>query len=194
MPHGIAELANRNRKLAYSAAQLRDAGADLAAEIADDVRLNVLRLNENPIVKDKESGGKYVVRSGDTICQIAEEFKVGCKKLMRANNINAKGKIYRDQELTIPGLGAQPPVGKETSNEATIEQKSAGKWKINTTQQSSPTRSANEADAAQEKSVYFYTHENFYVITRYNQSVLYAMAVNDLSNAIAAEFARSKSD
>ena len=58
-----------------------------------------------------------------------------------------------------------------------------GKAIAKTSAAKKPSKSVN----TKAQPVYFYTHENFYVITRYNHSVLYAMAVHDLSVAIAAE-------
>ena len=50
----------------------------------------------------------------------------------------------------------------------------------------------SESVNTEAEPIYFYTHENFYVITRYNHSVLYAMAVHDLSREIA--IAKAKLD
>ena len=94
---------------------------------------------------------------------------------MKLNQLDKQGKIFRGQKLKMPN--------SDQSNTKT-------KWQV--AEGGSPT----PAEAVPHSGVqprYFYTHENFYVITRYNQSVLYAMAVHDLSQALDKSW-REKTD
>lgn len=149
----LVEIANRQRKTPFTAASLRAKGALLDESIDDSQSLNLLMLDASDRKKYKNKSSDYIVRAGDTICQIAEAHKVSCRSLVALNKINPNGDIYRDQRLKIPH-------GSSTPASATVE-----------------------ADEVVPR--YFYTYPNFYAITRYNQSVLYAMSVYELSNAIA---------
>jgi membrane-bound lytic murein transglycosylase B len=111
------------------------------------------------------------VRAGDTACEIAEQYELPCRILFKANNLGAKGKIFRGQRLKIPGKSKSQVTFKKVE--------STSKWAIK-------SHSDSASDRLNFQPRYFFTHENFYVITRYNQSVLYAMAVHDLSVAIAS--------
>ena len=82
-------------------------------------------------------------------------------EIFSLNKLNAKGAIYRGQPLKIPSGNAKTKSGVRSG------------WSLNS-----------------RKPRYFYTHENFYVITRYNQSVLYAMAVHELSQALAEKMTK----
>ena len=161
----IAELANRQRKVKYTARSLRDKGAAIRGGIDDNEKLNVLMLNANHIISDLNKSNRYVVRAGDTACRIAESVKVSCKSLFKLNKLNKKGDIYRGQVLKLPASAQKR------------SQKSSQK----------PSKPSNASKSNSDSSVqerYFFTHHNFYAITEYNHSVLYAMAVYELSNAI----------
>jgi membrane-bound lytic murein transglycosylase D len=48
---------------------------------------------------------KYKVRSGDTLCQIAERFDISCSNLSRTNQLGSNGFIKIGQVLKLPGGG-----------------------------------------------------------------------------------------
>lgn len=169
VPSSVAELVSRKRKLQHSAADLRALGAPIADAVPNTERLGVLMLNTNEIVPNSKDSQVYLVRAGDTACQIAERKKVSCNALRTLNKLNARGDIFRGQRLKLP-VSSQPKSGSESS------------WELQ--------NGDKQADPAREIPRYFFTHHNFYVITRYNQSVLYAMAVNDLSEAIAKAYSK----
>ena len=166
VPSAVSEKENTERKILYSAAELRNLGAPISGSIADSEKLNVLKLDINEEVTETENG-IYIVRAGDTACEIAERYAMTCRSLFEANKLNSNGTIYRGQRLKV--AENKPIVATGNSN--------SGNWTI-----------GNDAQIENGPQYrYFFTHENFYVITRYNHSVLYAMAVNDLSVAIDLE-------
>ena len=162
VPSAVADLANNKRQIQFTAEKLRSMGAPVDVSINPNEKLNVLRLNANEIVPQEVAANTYIVRAGDTACQIAEKFSMKCRDLITLNKLNASADIFRGQRLKL-------------------------------SEQSTQTRNANAERVDQsslEQYQYFFTHENFYVITRYNHSVLYAMAVNDLSVAVQQEKTR----
>lgn len=169
LPSRVVELSSRKRKVQHSAVYLRGLGAPITNSVGDQEMLGVLTLNVNEIAPMSMSKETYLVRAGDTACQIAERHNVSCKALFKLNKLNQQGRIYRGQKLRLP---------KNISGNS-VKQASQGQsvtWQ--------------RRDDAAEIPHYFFTHHNFYVITRYNQSVLYAMAVYDLSTAIADAYMR----
>lgn len=173
VPDSIDERANRQRKLQYTAASLRSLGAPIGSSVPDTEELNVLMLDASEEVTETEDGF-YIVRAGDTACQIAERHSMTCQSLFQLNNLDSQGTIFRDQKLKV---SASNSLSTATTN-ATTNSNTNG-WKIAASAQPIPNGGPQPR--------YFFTHENFYVITRYNQSVLYAMAVHDLSVAVDLE-------
>ena len=194
VPNVVGDLANRKRKVQFSAQSLRDKGAVLATTIPAEEKLNVLMLDASEVVHEPASSGFYIVRAGDTACEIAERFKVPCAELRSLNKLNAKGTVFRDQRLKIPqvaktGKVKQNKINSESNGKFVAKVKdSSGNWVIADSSTKSAVTAPNNVnqELSRVQARYFYTHENFYVITRYNHSVLYAMAVHDLSQAIDA--------
>ncbi len=214
----VAELASRKRKVRHTAAELRARGANLNADIDGNEKLGVLMMDASEIVRDEKKSNQYIVRAGDTVCQIAERLNVPCGRLIKLNNINSKGDIFRGQSLTLPVKRAdqvKPPKKKAATELVTapadvdkskLNQPTESKWQVaaqgakkgggktlssvepeqKTNTNQSDDYPANKLDDGPQP-VYFYTHRNFYAITQYNHSVLYAMAVYDLSQAIAQQ-------
>jgi len=170
-----------------SKAQL-DKGAALSPAIPPSEKLNVLMLDASEEVHESAASGFYIVRAGDTACEIAERFKVSCADLRSLNKLNSKGTVFRDQRLKIPQAAKASKVTESSNKFKTKVKDPSGKWVV--IDSSSPTVQSEtistKAELNHVQARYFYTHENFYVITRYNHSVLYAMAVHDLSQAIDA--------
>ena len=162
VPSAVANLANNKRQIQFTAEKLRSMGAPVDVSISPNEKLNVLRLNANEIVPEEVAANTYIVRAGDTACQIAEKFSMKCRDLITLNKLNASADIFRGQRLKLSNQSAQT----RNANAESVDQSSLEQYQ------------------------YFFTHENFYVITRYNHSVLYAMAVNDLSVAVQQEKTR----
>jgi len=177
----IAKLANRKRRTQFTAALLRDKGASLPDSISDDEKLNVLMLDASEVVAEPKDRNIYIVRAGDTACQIAERFNTSCKALFSLNDLNGRGDIFRGQRLKLPASLKSAKSNKPASNDS--------KWEVAQADNSGGQQSKIETTV---QARYFFTHRNFYAITQYNHSVLYAMAVHDLSNAIGA--AKSKAE
>lgn len=51
--------------------------------------------------------GHYTVRRGDTACEIAHSFGVGCQKLIRVNGLGRRAIIHIGQNLEIPGRAGE---------------------------------------------------------------------------------------
>lgn len=193
VPAAVAELASRQRKVAHRASSLRELGAPLGEVIDGEEMLGVLMLNANPIVPEDADKKTYVVRAGDTACEIAERHQIPCKALFEANKLNAQGAIFRGQKLRLPSSAAKEKSAVAREKSSAAKEKSAverkdniknSKWEVSEVHKDTTV----DEDPAAEQPVYFFTHHNFYVITRYNQSVLYAMAVNDLAGQLQRNF------
>lgn len=193
----VSDLANRKRKAQFTAADLRNKGAPIAESINGDVKLNVLMLDASEVVSEPKSSNVYIVRAGDTACQIAEKHDVSCKRLFSLNKLNKDGNIFRGQRLKLP-VNANSVASKKTASKKAVTKKTAvagSKWEVarpDATSGDSAQKTEAKQKASTVQELFFFTHRNFYAITQYNHSVLYAMAVHDLSEAIGE--AKSKSD
>lgn len=187
----IAARASNRRKVQHTAVTLRALGAPIAKAISDTEKLGIVKLNASEVVPASGNRREYIVRAGDTACQVAEAHGIACKTLFKLNKLDNKGTIFRGQRLQL-AASEQPIQTVDSSLRQTEAAKQ--KWQIsantNPGDKNDNASEMNDEDA-ENMPRYFFTHENFYVITRYNQSVLYAMAVTDLSAAIAD--AREKS-
>ena len=52
-----------------------------------------------------EADETYVVITGDTACEIAEQFSIPCATLIAANRLGKDALIFVGQRLVLPGSG-----------------------------------------------------------------------------------------
>jgi murein DD-endopeptidase MepM/ murein hydrolase activator NlpD len=50
-----------------------------------------------------QNGISYIVRSGDTVWDIAKRYGISSRDILRANNLSAAAKIYPGRKLFLPG-------------------------------------------------------------------------------------------
>jgi membrane-bound lytic murein transglycosylase D len=63
----------------------------------------IARLESLPAEQPQLSGRQYVVRRGDTACEIAKAFAVKCRDLIQLNGLGRRALIRVGQKLDIPG-------------------------------------------------------------------------------------------
>ncbi len=86
-----------------------------------------IRIPNGPNVREPKfttylaSGGKYKVKSGETLSGIATKHKTSTKALMQANNIKDASKIRVGQVLKIPGSAAVASNNKKESKKTTTK-------------------------------------------------------------------------
>jgi membrane-bound lytic murein transglycosylase B len=160
VPDNVAELASRKRKVKHTAEALRALGAAIGDAVPNQEKLGVLELNASEIVPESTSSNSYIVRAGDTACQIAEKHKVTCKSLFSINKLNKRGSIFRGQKLTIPSSGTTP----KKSTVSKSDKVDSGKWVVG--QKNNKATVASDGGDLHSQPKFFYTHENIYVITR----------------------------
>ncbi|GIT54441.1 MAG: hypothetical protein Ct9H300mP16_16010 [Pseudomonadota bacterium] len=66
------------------------------------------------------SPGSYTVRSGDTVCGIAQRFGVVCDDLLAANGLKTTSVLTIGRNLVIPGGWRFLPKGVPTPSERAI--------------------------------------------------------------------------
>jgi lipoprotein-anchoring transpeptidase ErfK/SrfK len=76
------------------------------------------------------AGGRYVVKGGDTLADIAWSLEVSAGALGRVNGITDFNSIYPGQVLTIPGQSAKDAASVRSAKQdyAESEQAGGGKW------------------------------------------------------------------
>ncbi|GAA6137181.1 hypothetical protein NBRC116583_09280 [Arenicella sp. 4NH20-0111] len=179
----VASLVSRKRKVQYTAADLRSKGAIIDTDIPEAEKMGVLMLDASEVVHDKKSSDTYIVRAGDTACEIAERNNVSCRKLITLNKLGKQGKIFRGQRLKLP---VKAQLASQRVRKGSKDRSSSQNTKWEVVRSPVADKVSETEDRTQPR--YFYTHHNFYAITQYNHSVLYAMAVYDLSSAINDEY------
>ncbi|ALE05460.1 lytic transglycosylase [Arthrobacter sp. ERGS1:01] len=85
----------------YPGQVIRLGGGQSAPVAAAPAKTPVKASSTKPV-----AGGKYVIKSGDTLSGIAARHGVGLSALAAANGITVNGTIYAGKTLTIPGLNA----------------------------------------------------------------------------------------
>jgi LysM repeat protein len=75
----------------------------IRSRIFNDKIFSTQAIMNAPITKIHLPDKKYKVAIGDTTCEIAENYKMSCRELMRVNNISNAAKIVAGKTLTIPG-------------------------------------------------------------------------------------------
>ena len=66
-------------------------------------RLRVLVAGLTALSMVAAAGSSYVVKGGDTLSQIAEQFDTSVAAIVAANDIANPSRIYVGQELIVPG-------------------------------------------------------------------------------------------
>jgi lipoprotein-anchoring transpeptidase ErfK/SrfK len=90
----------------------------------------LLSLPRAAFAAPQATGGGYVVKSGDTLGDIAWRLGVSSTALRRENGIANSNAIYPGQVLTIPGHSAEDAASVESAEQDYAESETAGggKW------------------------------------------------------------------
>ncbi len=157
-----------------------------ASNSSSSLRNGKIRLPSGPGVKIPKfdtylAGGKYKVKSGDTLSGIAAKHKVSTKSLMAVNNISDAGKIRSGQTLKIPTSKSSIASKSSKSKKQQVATKSSAK-KSNT-KKSGGTKGKTTA-VAKAKTHKIASGETLLGIAlKYDVSTKSLMQANNISNA-----------